>query len=232
MIIEIIGPAGSGKSTLAKALFERISHVKIVTPPSIWKAANVFYFVRNTCSIFPILTQFYLLNNGRYSLRHHYFSMVMLNGWHQVLNQRALNGESVIILDQGPVYMIAFETLFGCARLKSNTSNKYWDRAFLRWAETLDLVICLDTSLPVLVDRIRKRETKHGIRTLGDKDAYQYLEFYRQAYESVVSRLLSCSTDLKVLRIDTGKFSLRESVERVVNELSLEDGQDTLTKTY
>ena len=231
MIIEIIGPAGAGKSTLAKALVEQIGHAKIETPPSYRKAENFFFFVRNSYSILPILSQFCLRKNGRYSLWHHFISLVMINGWHQVLNQKALTRESIIILDQGPVYMIAFERLFGYARYETSISKKYWERAFQRWAETVDRLIWLDTSAQVLVERIRKRETMHGIKSLNDKDACQYLESYRQTYESVISSLVACSNALKVLCIDTGRFSLEATVAKVINELHLEDGQDKLRKT-
>lgn len=225
MIIEIIGSAGSGKSTLAKALSERIYNVRLESPPSIWKAENIPFYVSNIIAISPILPSIYLRRDGRYSTWYHFIFSVILNGWQQVLNQKALKGKSVFILDQGPIYMITFETLFGSTMFESNTSKKYWDRAFHIWAETLDLVIWLDASLPVLVERIRKRKTKHGIKGLYDVDAYQYLESYHQAYESVVSKLTDCSNTIKLLHLDTGLNSLEETVEIVINEIHLEDSQ-------
>lgn len=140
--------------------------------------------------------------------------MEMLNGWHQVLNQKAHQEDMIFVLDQGPVYMLTILTLFGPERIRPNNLKKWWDRAFHRWAETLDLVIWLDTSLPELVDRIRAREIWHGVKDKGDVAAYQYLESYRQAYESVIARLITCSDQLKVVRVDTGQSTLEETVKK------------------
>jgi deoxyadenosine/deoxycytidine kinase len=223
MIIEIIGVAGAGKSTLTNALAKRIKNIQIEMPPSYRKAENIPFFAHNSLAIFPILPRIFL-RRRRHPIRYHIVLTVILNGWHRLLNQKALKGESVFILDQGPIYMIAFENLFGPEMGESNSSKKYWDHAYRCWAETLEVVIWLDAALPVLVDRIRTRETRHTVKSVGDQDAYQYLETYRQAYESVVSRMNTVSGSLKVLRLDTGENSLDMTVERVIHELHLEDG--------
>lgn len=223
MIIEFVGPAGAGKSTLSKALSERIDNARLETKPSYRKAENIPYFARNTLSTLPILPQIFLRINGKYPLWEHIVFTVTLNGWHEVLNKKNHKGVSVLILDQGPVYMIAYETLFGFPRFESNAFKKYLDRAFHCWAETLDLVIWLDTSLPVLLERIHQREKQHSVKDLGDVDAYQYLESYRKVYDNVVSRLKACSSKLRVLRIDTGQYSPEKAVEKVIYELYPKD---------
>jgi len=223
MIIEVVGSAGSGKSTLAKALSERLDNARLELPPSISKTENIPFFVRNTLGIFPILPSIYLRRKGRYSPWYHFLFTVILHGWHKVLDQKTFKVNSIFILDQGPVYMITFETLFGSTMFESNISKKYWERTFYTWSKTLDLVIWLDASLPVLVERIRKRETRHGIKGLYDMDAYRYLEAYHQAYDSVISKLRINSNKLKVLPIDTGQYSLEDTINIIVNHLQQEN---------
>jgi deoxyadenosine/deoxycytidine kinase len=225
MIVELIGLAGSGKSTLTKALSDSNNNIRIEAPPSYKKVENFPFYVWNTLDILANLPRIFLDKNEKYPSWNHFISNVLLNGWHQKLTQKAVKGESVIILDQGPVYMITFETLFGIANTESKTSKKFWNRAFHCWAETLDMVIWLDASLPVLVERIRSREIWHSVKDRDDLDAYNYFEKYRQAYESVVSRLTTCSNTLKVFHLDTDQNSLDETVEIVLKEIHQKDNR-------
>lgn len=224
MIIEIIGPAGSGKSSLSKTLSEQLAYVRLETPPSFRKVEDIPFFIRNGFSLFPTLSRIYLRNRKLPPWELFVF-MVMLNGWHQELKQKALKSESIIILDQGPVYMLTILTMFEAGSLRSNNSEKYWNRAFRCWAGTLDLVVWLDTSLPILVERIRTREIWHKVKDRSDVDAYKYLETYRQGFENVISRLKPYSNTLKILHLDTGRNSLEETMKNVIDELYLGDSQ-------
>ena len=225
MIVEIIGLAGAGKSTLSTTLSKCTDQVILETYPFYRRTENISFFVRNIFLFLPSMLRIYLLKDGRYPSWEQLVSMVILNGWYRVLNQRAFKEDKIYILDQGPVYMLVELTLFGPERIKQSNVELWWDHAFRNWAETIDLVIWLDASLPIIVERIRSREIWHSVKDRSDDDAYQYLEFYRRAYESVISRLMTCSTTLKVLRLDTGQNSLKETVEKVVNELRHEGGQ-------
>jgi deoxyadenosine/deoxycytidine kinase len=225
MIVEIIGLAGTGKSTLSNVLSKCTDQVILETPPFYRRTDNISFFVRNLFLFLPSMLRIYLHKNGRYPSWEQLVGLVILNGWHRVLNQRAFKEDKIYILDQGAIYLLVELTLFGPERIKQSNVKLWWDHVFRNWAETIDLVIWLDTSLPVLVERIRSREIWHSIKDRNDDDAYQYLELYRRAYESVISRLMTCSTTLKVFRLDTGQNSLKETLEKVVNELHLEGGQ-------
>jgi deoxyadenosine/deoxycytidine kinase len=228
MIIELIGPAGAGKSTISKALSAQIELSKLETCPSYKKIQNIPFFIRNTLSIFSTLPQLFFCRNNRSKYLDHFVFLIMINGWHKILNAKSLNSKQVYILDQGPIYMLTFETLFGSARFVRNPSKRYWDRVYQDWADTIDLVVWLDTSLPILVERIRNRETKHGLKDVDDSYAYQCLGSYRLVYEYVVSRMLACSNKIRVLRLDTGRNSLDEAVEKIIRELHLEQNPSKL----
>jgi deoxyadenosine/deoxycytidine kinase len=219
IIVEFVGPAGSGKSTLSKALLERLRDAKILTRPTYKKVENIPFFVRNLLCSLPLIFQIYLRSDRRYSLWYHLTAIVTINGWDRLIKESAAKDKALFLIDQGPVYMITFETLFGSRRVESDIMRDYWERIFKNWAETIDYIIWLDTSLPELTERIRKRETVHGVKALNDSEAYKYLESYRQTYEAVVLKMMACSRELKVLRIDTGKVSIEDAIEKIVNEL-------------
>jgi cytidylate kinase len=219
MIIELIGPAGAGKSTLSKALSGWYVNINLVSPPYFRNIEDVPFYVRNSLSVFPFLSQVFF-NNGKLPLRDHFVFILLLNGWFQLLNQKAQKEDSYIVLDKGPVYFLMMLNMFGSDWLKSNSTKQWWDYIYHQWAETLDLVIWLDTALPILVDRVRGRENWHSVKDRPDHDAYQHLESYRQVYEAVISRLAACSKKFKVLHVDTGKYSLLETVDVVLEQLS------------
>ena len=223
MIVEIIGPAGAGKSTLSKALSENIDDIKPVFPPSFRKTQDIPFFIGNGLKLLSTLSWNSFQKGSKFPSQVEFLSIVIvLNGWHQVIYRKALKDDKIFILDQGPVYMLMILTLLCAERMKPNKMEKWWDHSIRNWAETLDLVIWLDTSLPMLLERIRGREKRHGAKEIADIDAYQYLKSCRQAYESVTSRMELYSDSFKVLRLDSGKNSLEESVEKVIHELHLE----------
>ena len=83
--------------------------------------------------------------------------MVILNGWSRQLNAPRLKDTSVLILDQGPVYMLAELLRHGPPNFR-NSASKWWERVCADWANVLDMVICLDTQDATLLQRIRSRK--------------------------------------------------------------------------
>jgi cytidylate kinase len=220
MIIELIGLAGSGKSTLANALTKEKNNIRIETPPSYHKIKNLPFFVVNAFGLIPNLPNYVLDKNIKYSLWSHFISNILISGWHKELCRQALKSGSSLLLDQGPAYMMTFETLFGFAMNGSSIAQKFWERAYHCWANTLDILIWLDASTSILIDRIRSRETWHSIKDRDDIDAHNYIETYRQAYKSVVSRLIMYSPTLKIINLDTGELNLDESVKIILREIN------------
>jgi deoxyadenosine/deoxycytidine kinase len=219
MIIEIIGLAGSGKSTLSRTLFEQLDHVRLENPPSVQSGGNIPFYLRNTLSMLPSFSRIYFHKDGKWPTFQQIIFMEMLNGWNRVLEQQAHQERALFILDQGPVYMLMNLTLFGPERIKPDHLPNWWDQVFHRWANAVDLVVWLDAALPELVSRVRAREIWHGVKDRNDADACEYLESYWRAYDTVVSHLTAASQKLKVLRVDTGQYTLEETVKKVLVEI-------------
>ena len=73
------------------------------------------------------------------------------------------------------------------------------------WAQTLDVVIYLDASDDVLIERIRTRRQAHPVKDLPAEEVGRFLSAYRRAYERVIDDLLACGgPQVAHLRADTG----------------------------
>lgn len=219
MIIELIGLAGSGKSSLADMLTNHHSNIRKGFPPSYYDAENIPFFVRNAVTVLPGFISSFFDKKIKFSRWHHLIYNVLINGWPQILRQEALDHASALLLDQGPIYMMTFEIMFGFGMNRSNSAVKFWKRAYHHWAETLDIVVWLDASTELLIERVRARKKWHGIKKSDDIDAFTYMDTCRQTYSSVVSQLITHSPGLKLIKVDTGNNNLDECVHFVLQRI-------------
>ena len=82
------------------------------------------------------------------------------------------------------------------------------------WAQTLDLVICLDAPDAMLAARIRTRAKTHGVKNGTDQEIYEFLARYRRSYNHVISAL-TADRGPEVLRFVADE----EPVERIASEI-------------
>ena len=81
------------------------------------------------------------------------------------------------------------------------------------------MVIWLDATNDVLLDRIRNRQQEHIVKAEPAKVIYEYLDRYRVEYEFILSVLTSKKTGLKVLRFDTGQQGTQDIESQFLSEL-------------
>ncbi|HLO18181.1 MAG TPA: hypothetical protein VK206_25340 [Anaerolineales bacterium] len=218
LVIELIGPPGAGKTTLSEALSCREA---ILTGafPNIRAINNLPFFIGNG---FALLPTFYSLYRGKYKrgpTRQELAYMTILTGWPRVLESRSGYDGKTMLLDQGPVYMLTELLRFDRGIITNGLTGAWWRNACKRWAETLDLVIRLDAPDKTLIERIRRREKFHGIKTNSDARAIEYLTSHRSTQEKVLSDLLPSSTDDRVVSFDTTQMSLDETVTHILELL-------------
>jgi hypothetical protein len=217
-IVEIIGPAGAGKTSLCHVL----SQSKSIHPgnfPDVRRISNAPFFIWNGLQVSPLL-----LNLQRHSsrklTRREFAWLSILNGWPEVL-QKELEYNKTIILDQGPVYLLAEIREFGPAFLKRQEAEKMWRDLYSRWADRLDMIVWLDAQDIDLLKRIRSREKEHAVRNVSDENTFEFLDAYRKAYEQIILHLLAKHPDLKTLRFDTSQQSLEEIAYRLLIEFGV-----------
>jgi adenylate kinase family enzyme len=218
-VVEIVGPAGAGKTTLSQALNCHTESIRLENFPNVRKVADAPFFISNGLQLIPSLLRLYQPNSRQLS-RREFAWMTILNGWSALLHRESIDGNKVIILDQGPIYLLAEMRLFGPEYLRQKFAEKLWQDLYTRWSVTLHLVIWLDAGDDVLLERIRTRQQEHIVKTESATVVHEFLDRYRTEYEFILSILMAKEASLKVLKFDTGRQQTQDIVDQFLSELS------------
>jgi deoxyadenosine/deoxycytidine kinase len=218
-VVEIVGPAGAGKTTLCQALACHAECIRFENFPDVRKVADAPFFISNGLHLIPSLLRLYQ-PNSRQLTRREFAWMSILNGWSALLRRESNEGNKVIILDQGPLYLLAEMQLFGPEYLKQKAAERLWNDLYDRWKAALYMVVWLDASNDVLLDRIRTRRQEHIVKTQPATVVYEFLDRYRVEYEFILSILTAKESGLKVLKFDTGRQQPKDIEDQFLYELS------------
>jgi thymidylate kinase len=218
-VMEIIGPAGAGKTTLYRALKAHEEQVVLSDFPDVRKLSAAPFFIRYCLGLVPTLARIYQRPSRQVSRRELAW-MAVLRGWPSILQKQARNGNRAIVLDQGPVYLMAELRESGPEYLRNQKAEIFWQSSYHRWANTLDVIVWLDTNDASLLERIRSRQQEHMMKDENDSAVVEFLARFRKNYEEVVARLEANSSNLRVLRFDTSNLRPDKITARVLAELS------------
>ena len=218
-LVEIIGPAGAGKTTLCQTLNNYQEQIQLRDFPNVRKVGDVPFFIRYGLGLVPILLRLYQ-RTSRQIRRQEFAWMSILMGWPYILQKKARKGNKVIVLDQGPVYLMAEMKEFGPEYLRNQKAEKLWQSLYNRWAKTLDMIVWLDAADTNLLERIRTRDQEHIVKNEGATTVFEFLGRYRRAYAEILSMLEANTSSLRVLRFDTS----RQQPEEIADRLLLEFG--------
>src|SRR5688500_18651010 len=158
LIMELIGPAGAGKTTLSRVLSQRDEDIVIGPDIELRKVSHIPVFIRSISSSVPLFL--YQRKSNRQPTWTELKDIAYLKGWPDLLRRRSSNTGKVILLDQGPVFRMATLHEFGPESLRSEASKTWWLHLYEQWASTLDILIWLDTSDSILMERINTRTKK------------------------------------------------------------------------
>lgn len=217
-VVEIVGPAGAGKTTLYKALNRYAGSIRLENFPDVHKVADAPFFISNGLQLLPGLLHIHR-SDSRQLTRREFAWMMILHGWPALLNMPLRGGNKIIILDQGPVYLLAEMRLFGPEYLKRKTAEDLWQGLYQRWSSTLHTIVYLDAADDILLARIRNRQQEHMVKSQPAAIVYQFLNRYRIEYEFILSTLKHQKTSLKVLRFDTNRQQPLSIADQFLSEL-------------
>lgn len=209
LIVELIGLAGAGKTTLSRAVVGRIAEARSGLRlhrgrdlPAVAVAAGrlapaiVSSMLRGSATV---------VHDARYSLR-------LLA--HRSPATRALrSGSRLVLIDEGPVYMLTRLIAFGSAGVDQRGFGRHWQHSVDWWRQRLDAIVWLDAPDETLAARIRGRTKDHRAKHATDEAIGEFLARYRAAYAIVVRRL-AAGGGPRVIRLDS-----REPVEIEVDRL-------------
>ena len=129
-----------------------------------------------------------------------------------------------IVIDQGPIFLIATLLEFGPQSLRYSTMQGWWDKIFDNWKHALDLVIWLDARDDVLARRIRTREEDHPVKGKTDQEIQEFMAQYRQIYGQVMSRFSTNNPRTRILHVDSSDLGVDEIVAMVMQAIDAWDG--------
>jgi cytidylate kinase len=220
-IIEIVGPAGSGKSTLAIEL-SKIDNRTIISPaPNFHQISQYPFFALNCIRNTPNLISFLLAEKStRPSLRQIVW-MVTLTGWHQAL-RRAKAADKILLLDQGPIFLMTDLSEFGSDCFRSEYMQRWWAVTYKHWSNTIDLVVWLDAPISVLINRINSRTKQHIVKNKSPNEISKFQSMSRQALFQTMLKFLDFNDSLKILHFDTSQISPLCIAPRIFSALGLE----------
>ena len=213
LILEVVGPAGAGKTTLSRALSQRDEDIVLGPDIELRKVSHIPVFIRVISSSLPLFLDQHKSN--RQPTLTELKDIAYLEGWTQVLKRKPLSNNKIVLLDLGPVFRMATLHEFGPALFKSEESNAWWHHLYKQWASTLDILIFLDTSDAILIERINTRTKKHGIKGKSELETQKYLMRYRMSYKNVLGELSLCNGPT-ILEFDTSKISIEQVADEVL----------------
>lgn len=218
-VVEIVGPAGAGKTTLYEALNCYAKSIRLENFPDVRKPADAPFFIWNGLQLIPRLLSLHR-PNSRQLTRREFAWMTILHGWSALLRKDVNGSNHVIVLDQGPVYLMAEMQLFGPEYLRQKTAERLWQDLYARWNSSLSMVVWLDAPNEVLINRIRIREQEHIVKTEPATIVYEFLDRYRREYEFLFSTLTAKNANIKILKFDTERQLPRDIVSQFLFALS------------
>lgn len=218
-MVEIVGPAGVGKTTLCQALDFHTESIRLGNFPNVRNMADAPFFISNGIQLIPSLLRL-SQTNSRQLTRREFAWMSILYGWSALLRKETNIEKKVIVLDQGPLYLLAEMRLFGPEYLRQKAAEKFWRDLYCRWKAALYMVVWLDAPNDVLLERIRTRQQEHIVKSQPATVVYDFLDRYRAEYESILSVFADKDTSLKILKVDTGRQKTQDIENQFLSELS------------
>ena len=207
-LVELAGPAGAGKSTVFRSLAAR-GH-QIEAAPDIGKR-DYALLARHLPPVLATLVR-------RRALRRLTVAqlrvMVYLRALPTLVERRRRAGTSVLVFDQGPLYVL------GRPRLQDARLAAWRQDMFELWATLLDVVVWLDAPNVVLGQRIDTRRKWHRLKGKPADAVGEVLSATRAVYEDLLSRLEARGDHRPVvLRFDTSRTSAEQIADAVLEAL-------------
>ena len=221
-VVEVVGPAGAGKSSLCRMLGGYPESIRIEYHLDVHKLRDLLLLSVYSSRLLPRLMHLYR-GHGRWLTRQEYTWLTMLMAWPGRLRRNRRADNKIVILDQGPIYLLAEQKIFGPDWLRILGPGSTWQKMYHNWATTLDLLIWLDTDNDRLMQRINSRNKEHIVKNGPAEKVFEFLNAYRSAYNDVFRRFRADPDCPKIISFDTGREPLDAIKRKVLAELEVQE---------
>jgi hypothetical protein len=211
LAVEIIGPAAAGKTSLLRVLCS--TDDKIRAGLDIERLRSSSALVRKVGPFLPIWALRH--RHDRWFNRREMKSITFLEVWYRELEQRGSTDVLAVVFDHGPLYRLARLKEFGPEITRSEPFERWWHDRRDRWMDALDLVVWLDASDKVLLQRVQDRGHKYLDATPSGEDKHEFLARYRGAIAEILEEG-SADRRPRLLRFRSDQRSVGEIADEVL----------------
>ena len=211
LVAELVGPAGAGKSALSNWLARRPG----VTRASVWNLPRgrwLWNAVRSLPTLLSVGVRArpFPWEDMRYLIR--------LRTLRQVVERRRAEHVPLVVLDEGPVFALAWLRLFGHQRRRGDALAPWRKQLLEEWAAVLNLVVLVNAPEALLMERIRAREKPHRVKHRTDEEIGAFLAAYRGAFDEVIAAL-TAQHGVQVVTLDSDGAAIDRTAERLLELL-------------
>jgi hypothetical protein len=132
--------------------------------------------------------------------------VIYVSEWLRYLSIRCEPGQSMWVLDQGPIYALGRLEAVGKPFTTSAAYRRWHQRMVEAWSGKLSRIVFLDAPDPVLVKRIGGRSQDHETKGQSPDVSYEFLGRHRRAFNRTVIAV-ELAGGPEAQRIDTGAAS-------------------------
>jgi adenylate kinase family enzyme len=207
LVAELVGPAGAGKSALSACLARRTG----VMRASVWNLPRGWWLWNAARSLPTLLA---LCVRTRPIPWEDMRQLIRLRTLRQVLGRPRAQQAPLMVLDEGPVFALAWLRLFGHQRRRDDVLAPRLQQALQEWAAALDVVVLVNAPDAVLTERIRTRAKPHRVKHQTDAEIGAFLAAYRGALGDVIAAL-TAQNGVQVVTLDSDDAVIDRTAERL-----------------